>query len=128
MRIAIVSDIHGNRSPLEAVVARLRATTPDIVLHGASGLWQAVREVASFWRAALGEDRSAWLRNLPLGQRLRGGSTVHWTGRSWVRRVEYAVEQEVQALFDRGVPYAGWIARMLRTAQPHMSPTSAVST
>ncbi len=34
MRIAIVSDIHGNRSALEAVLADLRQTSPDLVLHG----------------------------------------------------------------------------------------------
>jgi predicted phosphodiesterase len=34
MRIAIVSDIHGNRTALDAVVADLRETSPDLVLHG----------------------------------------------------------------------------------------------
>jgi predicted phosphodiesterase len=34
MRIAIVSDIHGNRTALEAVVADLRQTSPDLILHG----------------------------------------------------------------------------------------------
>ncbi len=34
MRIAIVSDIHGNRTALEAVVADLRETSPDLILHG----------------------------------------------------------------------------------------------
>jgi predicted phosphodiesterase len=34
MRIAVVSDIHGNRTALEAVLADLRAATPDVVLHG----------------------------------------------------------------------------------------------
>jgi predicted phosphodiesterase len=34
MRIAIVSDIHGNRTALEAVLADLRQTSPDLVLHG----------------------------------------------------------------------------------------------
>lgn len=34
MRIAIVADIHGNRSALEAVLADLRVTSPDLVLHG----------------------------------------------------------------------------------------------
>jgi len=34
MRIAIVSDIHGNRTALEAVLADLRLTSPDMVLHG----------------------------------------------------------------------------------------------
>ncbi len=34
MRVAIVSDIHGNRRAFEAVVADLRQVTPDLVLHG----------------------------------------------------------------------------------------------
>ena len=34
MRIAIISDIHGNRSAFEAVLADLRQCAPDLVLHG----------------------------------------------------------------------------------------------
>lgn len=34
MRIAVVSDIHGNRTALEAVLADLRYTSPDMILHG----------------------------------------------------------------------------------------------
>ncbi len=34
MRIAIVSDIHGNRTALEAVLTDLRQTAPDLILHG----------------------------------------------------------------------------------------------
>ena len=34
MRIAIVSDIHGNRTAFEAVLADLRETAPDLILHG----------------------------------------------------------------------------------------------
>jgi putative phosphoesterase len=34
VRIAIVSDIHGNLTALEAVVADLRLTRPDVTLHG----------------------------------------------------------------------------------------------
>ncbi len=34
MRIAIVSDIHGNLPAFEAVLADLRQTTPDVILHG----------------------------------------------------------------------------------------------
>jgi predicted phosphodiesterase len=34
MRIAIVSDIHGNRSAFEAVLADLRQTSPDLILDG----------------------------------------------------------------------------------------------
>src|SRR5216684_5466713 len=34
MRVAILSDIHGNRRAFEAVVADLRQVAPDLVLHG----------------------------------------------------------------------------------------------
>jgi predicted phosphodiesterase len=34
MRIAIVSDIHGNRTAFEAVLADLQQTSPDLILHG----------------------------------------------------------------------------------------------
>ena len=34
MRIAVVSDIHANVSALEAVIADLRQTAPDLIVHG----------------------------------------------------------------------------------------------
>ena len=34
MRIAVVSDIHGNLTALDAVLADLQQTSPDLVLHG----------------------------------------------------------------------------------------------
>jgi putative phosphoesterase len=34
MRIAIVSDIHGNLTALEAVLADLKTVAPDVILHG----------------------------------------------------------------------------------------------
>jgi predicted phosphodiesterase len=34
MRIAILSDIHGNRTAFEAVLADLQRTSPDLILHG----------------------------------------------------------------------------------------------
>ena len=34
MRIAIVSDVHGNRTAFEAVLRDLRTTAPDVVFHG----------------------------------------------------------------------------------------------
>jgi predicted phosphodiesterase len=34
MRIAVVSDVHGNRRALEAVLVDLRQIAPDLVLHG----------------------------------------------------------------------------------------------
>ena len=34
MRMAIVSDIHGNRTAFEAVLGDLKQTSPDLILHG----------------------------------------------------------------------------------------------
>src|SRR4051794_13721311 len=34
MRIAVVSDIHGNRTAFEAVLADLKQTAPDLIFHG----------------------------------------------------------------------------------------------
>lgn len=34
MRVAIVSDIHGNRTAFDAVLEDLRLTSPDLILHG----------------------------------------------------------------------------------------------
>lgn len=34
MRIAVVSDIHGNRTAFEAVLEDLRLTAPDLIFHG----------------------------------------------------------------------------------------------
>jgi putative phosphoesterase len=120
MRIAIVSDIHGNLTAFEAVLADLRETAPDLVLHGGdladSGsspveivdrvrdlgwfgvagntdemlfrpaslgefaaqsppslqpLCAVIEEMAAATRALLGEERLAWLRNLPRVQQAK---------------------------------------------------------
>ena len=34
MRIAILSDIHGNRTAFQAVLSDIRDVSPDIVFHG----------------------------------------------------------------------------------------------
>ncbi len=231
MRIAIVSDIHGNRTAFEAVLADLRQTSPDLILHvgdladgGASPAeivdqmrdlgWQgvvgntdemlfkpesltefasqspnlqplfaAIREMAAATREALGDERLAWLRGLPrvqihgpmalvhaspespwrapmhtasdaelesayspLGQpiavyghihrsyiRSVSGMIVANTGsvslsydgdrraayllldgsKPAIRRVEYDVGKEIQALFGCGLPHADWVAKIL---------------
>jgi predicted phosphodiesterase len=238
MRIAIVSDIHGNLTAFEAVLADLRQTAPDLILHGGdlvhggsaspeivdrvrdlgwdgvlgntdemlfrpesleefagrspqfSALWTAVREMAAAGREALGEGRLGWLSGLPLTQvhgpiaLVHAGPTTTWRspapeagdaelesvygplgrlvvvyghvhrpfirnvagrmvansgsvgqpldgdrraaylllddGEASIRRVEYDVEQEIQALCACGIPHADWMARILRTAGPQM--------
>jgi predicted phosphodiesterase len=245
MRIAIVSDIHGNRTAFEAVLADLRRTAPDLILHGgdladsgsspaeivdrirdlgwpgvvgntdemlfrpeslqefasASPAWKpvfdAVEEMAVATRAALGEERLAWLRGLPriqvhgpmalvhaspatlwrapapevsdadldsvyrpLGQpiavyghihrsfiRELSGLTVANTGSvslsydgdrraayllldeltPEIRRVEYDVDKERQALDSCGFPHSDWIAKILDSGrmQVRANPRSA---
>src|SRR5215470_16026288 len=34
MRVAVLSDIHANLTALDAVIADLRTTAPDLVVHG----------------------------------------------------------------------------------------------
>jgi putative phosphoesterase len=233
VRIAVVSDIHGNRTAFEAVLADLRLSSPDVIFHGGdladsgSGpveivdqirdpgwlgvlgntdemlfrpeslqefakrspqlqpLFAVIEEMAAATREALGEERLAWLRGLPLVQ-LHGPMTlVHgspesaWRapapeasdgelesvyeplgrpiavyghihrpyvrnvsgftvansgsvslsydgdrrasyllideGRPVIRRVEYNVERESEALADSGLPHAGWVAKMLHS-------------
>jgi predicted phosphodiesterase len=234
MRIAIVADIHGNLAAFDAVLADLRRTAPDVVLHGGdladSGSspaeivdrirelgWQgvmgntdemlarpasldefadrapafqpfhaAVEEMAAVTRAALGDERLAWLRELPRARvhmslalvhasptdpwrsprpeandaelesvyaplqkpidvyghihrpfvRRVSGLTVVNAGSvslsydgdrraayllldddvPTIRRVEYDVEREIQAVCACGLPHSEWIAGMLGSA------------
>jgi predicted phosphodiesterase len=233
MRIAIVSDIHGNRTAFEAVLADLRHTSPDLILHGgdlAHGganpaeivdrirdlgwqgvvgntdemlfmpevlkenanpspelqpLFAAIQLMATATSEALGEERLAWLRGLPriqihgpmalvhaspesrwkapmptasdtelesvyrpLGQPIAVYAHIH---RSYVRsvpgvivanagsvslshdgdrraaylllddsqpairRVEYDIDSELEALSGCGLPHADWLAKMLES-------------
>lgn len=124
-RIAIVSDIHGNLSAFEAVLADLQRESPDLVLHGGdladggsapveivdrirdlgwpgvlgntdemlfqpepfrefasrapglSELFKLVEEMAIAAREALGEERIAWLRDLPATQQVDSVTLLH---------------------------------------------------
>jgi predicted phosphodiesterase len=236
MRIAIVSDIHDNLTAFEAVLADLRETSPDLILHGGDlvsggsspaevvdrvrdlgwrgvfgntdeaiarpetleqfasqspapqSLWDAVREMAAFTRDAVGEERIAWLAALPrviihpplalvhaspasawrsppadatdaeleaaylpLGQAIAVYGHIHQpfvrsvagltvintgsvsqsfdgdprasyllidNGTPTIRRVEYDLEREINALAASGLPQADWMARTLRAARP----------
>ena len=69
MRIAVLSDIHGNWTALEAVIADVRAMAPDVVLHGGdladSGsspveVLDCVRELG--WRGVLGNTDEMLIR------------------------------------------------------------------
>jgi putative phosphoesterase len=148
MRIAIVSDIHGNRTAFEAVLADLEETSPDLILHGgdlaASGaspaeivdrirdlgwpgvagntdellfrpaslhefaqhtpalqpLVAVIEEVAAATRDALGEDRLAWLRDLPRTQRHVSMTLVHATpGDLWRAPAAEASDAELESMY-----------------------------
>src|SRR5262245_16906707 len=235
MRIAIVSDIHGNRTAFDAVLDDLRITAPDLVLHGgdlADGgsdpayivdrirdlhwdgvlgntdemllrpqslrdfarqspaslatMFDMIEEIAEAVRETLGTERLKWLGRLPHLITLPPIALVHATPSDcWrappaesstaelraafaavaapivayahihrpfirrrtdttfvntgsvslsydgdsraayalidddvptIRRVEYHVDRECEAMLERRVPHAEWIARMLRSA------------
>jgi putative phosphoesterase len=238
VRIAIVSDIHGNGTAFDAVLRDLRNASPDLILHGgdlADGgsspaaivdkirelgwpgvigntdemlampetlaefakqspklkpMFDAIEEMAAASRAKLGEERLAWLRALPRVQLHGDLGLVHaspesrWkspgadasdeelervyrplakslcvyghihrpfirrvsdlsivnsgsvglphdddrraayvlieNGHPAIRRVEYDVEREIQALRKSGLPHAEWIVKILATASPQM--------
>jgi putative phosphoesterase len=125
VRIAIVSDVHGNLTAFEAVLSDIRGCSPDLILHGGdladagcspveivdhirslgwpgvlgntdemlvqpqsleafaakssapTALWDAVRQIASATRSALGEERLAWLSALPLAKTQENFALVH---------------------------------------------------
>src|SRR5215469_10808107 len=68
MRLAIVSDIHGNRTALQAVLADLHEVSPDLIIHGgdlaASGSHDAevIDQVRSLgWPGVVGNtDEMLW--------------------------------------------------------------------
>jgi predicted phosphodiesterase len=163
MRIAIVSDIHGNLTAFEAVLADLRQTSPDLILHGGDladsgsspveivdrirdlgwqgvvgntdemlampetleefasqskappSLWSAIREIGAATRAALGEERLAWLRGQPRVQMRDGLALVHASPESrWKAPNPEASDAELESVYaplDRPVAIYAHIHR-----------------
>ena len=148
MRIAVVSDVHGNRTAFEAVLAHLRLTSPDIVFHagdladagsspaeildwirdlgwpGVAGntdemlftpasleeyaarsphlqaLFTVIGEMAAATGEVLGQERLAWLRNLPHSQAYGPVAMVHASPESlWVAPAPEASDAELDAVF-----------------------------
>jgi predicted phosphodiesterase len=163
MRIAIVSDIHGNQTALEAVLADLRETSPDLTLHGGDlpfggsspaaivdrirdlgwpgvlgntdemlfkpeslkefatqsphlrTLWDATEEIAAATCEALGEERIAWLRDLPYVQVRGPMALVHASPESnWRSPAPEASDAELESVYralDRPIAIYGHIHR-----------------
>lgn len=149
MRIAIVSDIHGNRTALEAVVEDVRATSPDLVFHGGDlgdggaspaetvdrirdlgwqgvvgntdemlfrpesleefasqspnlkALFDTIEEMAEATRELLGEERLAWLRDLPRVQIHGPMALVHASPESvWRAPAPEASNAELESIYS----------------------------
>jgi putative phosphoesterase len=159
MRVAILSDIHGNLTAFEAVHADIRQTSPDLILHGGdladsgsspteivdrirdlgwqgvmgntdemlvvpqaledfasqssspAAMWELIRQIASATRSVLGEDRLAWLRNLPRVHLEKDFALVHASPEScWRAPASDATDTELEAVYgplDRPVVVFG---------------------
>lgn len=148
MRVAILSDVHGNWTALDAVIEDLRAMGPDVVLHGGDladggsspvevvdcvrelgwrgvlgntdemlvrpaaleefagqskapeALWEGVRAIAAASRAALGEERLDWMRQLPMVATLPGIAVVHaQPGDCWRAAAADAPDGELDEIY-----------------------------
>jgi putative phosphoesterase len=148
VRIAVVSDIHGNLTALEAVIADLRQVTPDVVIQGgdlaggsprAAAVIDRIRELKwlgvygnadeMLWapervsemlqgphlqrvrdllltstipatRRAIGEDRLAWLRSLPLRWSSESITVVHaGPADAWRSPAANATDEELERTY-----------------------------
>jgi putative phosphoesterase len=149
MRVAIVSDVHGNLTAFDAVLADIERRAPDVVLHGGDlalmgaqpaevidrvrelgwpgvvgntdeALWRAQEQAHQEQRAPklrallrlifqhyapatvelLGEQRVAWLRELPAQQRLEDLVLVHAApGDLWRAPAPDAEDGELSATY-----------------------------
>ncbi len=149
MRVAIVSDVHGNLTAFDAVLGDIERRAPDLVLHGGDlalmgpqpaevvdrvrelgwqgvvgntdeALWQADEqsrqeqlapalgallglifgEYAPATRELLGEERVAWLRELPAQQRVEDLVLVHAApGDLWRAPMPDAEDDELAAIY-----------------------------
>jgi putative phosphoesterase len=150
MRVAIVSDVHGNLTAFDAVLADIERLAPDLVLHGGdlalmgaqpAEVIDRVRELGwpgvvgntdeVLWRAQeqarqeelapklgsllrlifqeyapatlelLGEERVAWLRQLPAEQRVEDLVLVHAApGDLWRAPMPDADDDELTAVYE----------------------------
>ena len=113
MRIAIVSDIHGNRTAFEAVLADLRQTSPDLILHGGdlvhggssdAAIVDAVRDLG--WQGVVGNTDEMLFRPESL-EEFAGQSSAPPSLWAAIREMAAAVREalgEERLAWLRGLP------------------------
>jgi len=148
MRVAVLSDIHGNLTAFAAVLADIRQASPDLVLHGgdlaAMGsnpmeivdqiralewkgvmgnvdemlvrpdsleefaskssapptMWSTIRQIALSTRTSLGDERLAWLGELPLAVTMPGFALVHASPHDcWRAPAEETTDAELESIY-----------------------------
>ena len=150
MRVAIVSDVHGNLTAFDAVVADIQRHAPDVVLHGGDlalmgaqpaevidrvrelgwagvvgntdeVLWRpdeqqrqearapalvpllslVFEQYAPATRQLMGEERVAWLRELPAEHRLEDLVLVHASPHDlWRAPLHDADDEEIAGVYE----------------------------
>jgi putative phosphoesterase len=107
MRIAVVSDVHGNMTALEAVIADLRALAPDLIVHGGdlcSGSRSAEvidRIRALGWPGVYGNtDEALWDP---------GKTDAYLAGAGLDRMREIVAEQTAFTLAELGTDRLAWL-------------------
>jgi predicted phosphodiesterase len=148
LRIAVVTDIHGNLTAFEAVVQDILRMSPDLVLHGGdladpgsspievldrirdlgwrgvmgntdemlvrpssledfasqssapSTMWSVMRLIASSTRSKLGDQRLAWLSELPVATTVPGFALLHAEpGNCWRAPAADATNAELETIY-----------------------------
>lgn len=104
MRIAILSDIHGNRTAFEAVLADMRQTSPDLILHGGdladsgSSPAEIVDRIRDFgWQGVVGNTDEMLFRPASLEEFASKSSAPPPCGRrsgGWRRRPDPCSEKK----------------------------------
>jgi predicted phosphodiesterase len=130
MRVAVVSDIHGNLGAFRAVLADLRLVAPDLVVHGGDLAYggthpaEMIDQIRSLgWPGIRGNtDEMMTVANTGgVSQSYDGDRRASYLvldGESvTIRRVEYDVENEAKELQSSGLPHADWLSRILLAGQ-----------
>jgi putative phosphoesterase len=107
LRIAVVSDIHGNLTALEAVLADLEAIAPDLVVHGgdlcsgskSAAVIDRIRELG--WPGVYGNtDETLWV----------AGKADEYLARVGLHRMrEIVAEQTAFTLAEIGADRLAWL-------------------